>query len=397
MNILFVTNSEIVATCDGIHRITSTLSQYFTIKHEYKCFLAYLAHNKAEPKTEFEEKFQVDKSNIYEQFSDFLTRNKIDIVICQHVVGTRKIFEQMKLAVNKTQNCKFVYCFHLAPDYYFVHPNLNAEIFRFFDTFKNFRKIVVGLLPKLLYNILVSKEIQKELAIYNDYFDKIVLLSKRYIQDYNKLSNIPAWKQKDVVAIPNILTFNEKISEKDIESKENIVLIVARLSERLKRISQSLKIWKKVQQRTDIKDWRLIILGIGDDEKYYKKLVKKLDIKKVYFEGRQNPIEYYKKASVYMMTSASEGWGLTLTEAQQMGVVPIVFDSFGAVHDIIEDKYNGLIIPNNDIERYADKLAWLMQHDEECQTMACNAVESSKKFHLSEIGKQWVKLLEDTL
>jgi glycosyltransferase involved in cell wall biosynthesis len=47
------------------------------------------------------------------------------------------------------------------------------------------------------------------------------------------------------------------------------------------------------------------------------------------------------------MTSAYEGWGLTLTEAQQMGVVPIAFDSFGAVYDIIENEYNGLIIPNS--------------------------------------------------
>jgi glycosyltransferase involved in cell wall biosynthesis len=52
---------------------------------------------------------------------------------------------------------------------------------------------------------------------------------------------------------------------------------------------------------------------------------------------------------------------------------------------------------HNDIEKYVAQLAWLMQHDKERQIMACNAVESSKRFHLSEIGKQWIKLLKETL
>jgi hypothetical protein len=46
------------------------------------------------------------------------------------------------------------------------------------------------------------------------------------------------------------------------------------------------------------------------------------------------------------------------------------------------------------IEKYATQLAWLMQHDEERQTMARHAIESSKRFQLHKIIEQWLKLFE---
>ena len=45
-----------------------------------------------------------------------------------------------------------------------------------------------------------------------------------------------------------------------------------------------------------------------------------------------------------MMTSSFEGWGLTLTEAQQYGCVPLAFHSFASLTDIITDKVNGFAI-----------------------------------------------------
>ena len=60
------------------------------------------------------------------------------------------------------------------------------------------------------------------------------------------------------------------------------------------------------------------------------------DIKNIYFEGNKNPLPYYQKASVFLMTSALEGWGLTITEAQQFGVVPVAFDSYPSLHEVIE-------------------------------------------------------------
>lgn len=68
----------------------------------------------------------------------------------------------------------------------------------------------------------------------------------------------------------------------------------------------------------------------------------RLVLKNVLFEGRQNPLSYYRRAAVFLMTSLFEGFGVTLTEAQQMGVVPMAMDSFEAVHDIINHRVSGI-------------------------------------------------------
>ena len=93
-----------------------------------------------------------------------------------------------------------------------------------------------------------------------------------------------------------------------------------------------------------------------------------------------------------MMTSAYEGWGITLTEAQQMGVVPIAFDSYSSLHDIIEDGKNGVTVNNNDFEEYVEKLLWLMDHEEDRCGMAREAIVSSRRFSLEVILDRWENL-----
>ena len=94
-----------------------------------------------------------------------------------------------------------------------------------------------------------------------------------------------------------------------------------------------------------------------------------------------------------MMTSSSEGWGLTLTEAQQYGVVPIAFDSYASLHDIIQDGENGFIIPNNNISEYIEKLKLLIINQDIRKEMASKCIESSKRFSQKNIIQEWIKLL----
>lgn len=63
------------------------------------------------------------------------------------------------------------------------------------------------------------------------------------------------------------------------------------------------------------------------------------------------------------MTSLFEGFGLVLTEAMYYGVVPLAFNSYANVGDIINDKVNGFIIPPFDIKEYADKISSLIDNE----------------------------------
>ena len=98
-----------------------------------------------------------------------------------------------------------------------------------------------------------------------------------------------------------------------------------------------------------------------------------------------------------MLTSLFEGWGLTLTEAQQNACVPIAFNTYASLTDIITDGYNGFVIDEGNITDYVSKLKLLMKDSEKRREMAENAVVSSHRFEKGIIVSQWNQLLKETI
>ena len=177
--------------------------------------------------------------------------------------------------------------------------------------------------------------------------------------------------------------------------KKKEVLIVSRLEEEPKRISLALKIWKEIETDHTLSEWKLKIVGHGKMESWYKSLVIHYGLQRVFFEGTKNPETYYNEASIFMMTSSFEGWGLTLTEAQQYGCVPLAFHSFASLTDIITDKVNGFAIPNDDISLYIKQMKLLMTDEKLRKSMSANAIESSKQFSIEIIIKKWMEVINE--
>lgn len=88
---------------------------------------------------------------------------------------------------------------------------------------------------------------------------------------------------------------------------------------------------------------------------------------------------------------------MSLMEAMSMGCCCLSFDSYDAVHDIIEDGYNGKIIPNDDLETYVTCLTELMLDDSKRIAMGVNAIESSHRFTMDKIGERWHELFAKML
>lgn len=220
--------------------------------------------------------------------------------------------------------------------------------------------------------------------------DALVLLSKHEIPEIQKLTDMDLSRCK---VINNSLSWEKIEDERILDGKKKQVLIVSRLYNPEKRLDRALKIWKMLSQR-GLTDWQLIIVGAGVHEAYLKALSRELELKNMVFTGRQNPYPYYRDASLFMMTSAVEGWGLTLTESMQTGVVPIAFDSYPALHDIITDRYDGCIIPDDDLQAYADCMEELMRNREERERIARNGLVSCRRFEIDKIVGQWVEMIK---
>ena len=96
------------------------------------------------------------------------------------------------------------------------------------------------------------------------------------------------------------------------------------------------------------------------------------------------------------MTSIWEGFPLTLVEAQHYGCVPLAYDSYAAVSDIIKNGYNGFIIPLHNIGEYIKRLSTLMNDGMLLSRMSQCAWESSKTILNKEsILDKWERLFKE--
>ena len=141
-------------------------------------------------------------------------------------------------------------------------------------------------------------------------------------------------------------------------------------------------------------DWNLIIVGYGQDEGLYRNYVNDHNLKRVSFIGKQDPKQFYIDSSIFMMTSEFEGLALTLVEAQNFGCVPIAFDSFSSISDIISHKRNGIIIYNNNISMYIEWLKKMMDDNRFLQEMATYAMIDARKFSIAKISNDWISFFK---
>ena len=113
--------------------------------------------------------------------------------------------------------------------------------------------------------------------------------------------------------------------------------------------------------------------------------------------GFVNPLQYYQKASILCMTSTSEGFPMVLIESQSYACVPLAFDSFSSLQDIITDGENGLVIHEFDEDQYAQQLTALMKQTDYRERLAINALNSVKRFRAENIAGQWIQVFEKLL
>lgn len=240
-------------------------------------------------------------------------------------------------------------------------------------------------------------EKNRSLKVVNDflpYCDKYIFLSPLFLEQFKELSGFKdSANQLDYVYNP--LPYSEFIETDKIQDKAKEVLFVGRLEEAHKKVSRILKSWAFIQKTGRYADWRLTIVGEGRDLNVYKKLTRKLRLKNVSFEGHQDPVPYYKRASLFVMTSEVEGFPMVLVESMQMGVVPVVMDSFLSLHDIIIDGQNGMIAPKGNIELFARKLILLMENRIMREQLACNGLASCREFRVDQIVDRWEKIFKE--
>ena len=396
MNICFYTGKEVSPEIGGTERITASVASGLSKFYGVKCYSLYsLSVDEALSKCGFEGKLKISSSNKgYKELVEYLKRNNIEIIINQGAFDMAAFFKKAADEVG----AKLITVHHFDPGYeenFVTFHSLISQIRKKKDLL---RKIwYIAKIP--YYPIKKIKYLNRVPSTYKEayeYSDRIVLLSEKFKEDFLNYGGINNDIDK-IRVVSNCLSFDDFFNMKDYSLKEKTVLIVSRLDEVQKRISLALQIWNGLFVEGKCQGWNLKIVGHGDYETEYKSYVKRHGLNNVYFEGTQNPQKYYERASIFMLTSSHEGWGLTLTEAQQFGCVPLAFNTYKSLSDIIIDGQNGFIIDDLDFETYKARMLCLMENSELRKKMASTAVEDSKRYTAHKVCEKWFVVLNELL
>jgi len=301
-----------------------------------------------------------------------VVQNKIDILINQW--WPVEFIDK----VRKGTGVKVIKCLHMDPD---THKVLN------FSGLKG----KLWEMVKPLYRLAETEKHLYSLDKYLTHSDLLVFLAPSFLQFYrNKRKSRKDILQKtDFVFNPLVYQVKEPVQW---DLKEKTVLYVGRLLEKHKQVSSILQVWAFIETNKELDDWKLQIVGEGPSKPLYQQMIHDLKLHRVSLEGYQHPLPYYRKASLFVMTSAYEGFPMTLVESQQNGVVPIVMDTYSSLHDIITNGENGVIVPDGDIKAFSKSLAILMKNIDKRKKMALAGMNSCKQYQVSNIVDKWEKI-----
>ena len=147
-----------------------------------------------------------------------------------------------------------------------------------------------------------------------------------------------------------------------------VVLFVGRLCYP-KNISGLFTVIERVLQvRSGVK---FLLIGDGPERPYAMERASRLGRQRVHVLGQIPYVDlprYYRRADVLMLPSLYEGFGRVVLEGYLFGT-PAVATRCGGPEDIIVDGETGFLTEVEDMEGFAERVLWLLDHPEAARQM----------------------------
>lgn len=305
--------------------------------------------------------------------SDFLKENMIDVFIFQDDYSRL----EMNFPAEKGRT-KIIVVEHNAP-----FCGMSRWV-RYPDTIIGKLKLVRHVAK---YYVQLWQDRVRRRRLY-EYTDAYVLLSHRFDGEFRAMTDL--YDTRKLFSIPNPCVFES--FEGGFEKKEKVVVFAGTLSSN-KGLLRLLDAWSMIEE--GFPDWKLVVLGDGECRMEAEQLIAERSLGNVRLMGYQpNPGEYFAQAEIFAFPSGREGWGLVLVEAMLHGCVPVAFDSYAALRDIVTDGEDGLIAPAFDIKAYSRKLQLLMSDSALREKMSDKARASARRFDVQKVIAKWYNLFD---
>lgn len=379
----------------GIKRVSSILAKEW-VKECNVYFLAFSPRDnqvkniEGIPQYNFPVPEDILADENVDYFTKFVKENKVDIILHQHSDNAQ--FTELCIRVSQNENIKLITTLHFS----ITHKNDIAKKVMFIK-YKLGTSPVAWIKDAIFffkYHLYIkSQNTREDCFLYRNLIEnssRLVLLSPTFIPTLKKQLKLRDSEIEKITAISNPI----EIQEYEITEKKKRVLWCGRVEYGMKRVDRMLEIWKSIAPRHP--DWELYIMGSGNIE-YFRNITIQHNIPNVHFTGFCNPYNYYKEGSILCMSSSTEGWGMVLVEAQMFGCIPIAYNSYSSLTEIITDDVNGYTIPAFNKKKFAERLEWLMDKEDKRNKMIEECQKSVKRFDVNIIAQQWMNLFNEVI
>ena len=239
------------------------------------------------------------------------------------------------------------------PDYLIAHLLTSLPIFLTL-IFNNNTKVIVRIsgLPRLnfirhMFWKMFSKKIYKITCPTKSTYE---YLKKKNIFDKNKISIL-----RDPVIHLHEFSKNKKEKIEDLKiQKNNLIVGIGRLT-RQKNFLLLIKAFKKILFKYP--NYRLILLGEGEQRKLLTEEIIKLELKnKIFLMGyKDNVYKYLLNSDCFILTSLWEDPGFVILEAALSNTFIISSDCPNGPNEILSNGQNGFLFQNNNLSELLNK------------------------------------------
>ncbi|MBM4270571.1 MAG: glycosyltransferase family 4 protein [Deltaproteobacteria bacterium] len=205
---------------------------------------------------------------------------------------------------------------------------------------------------------------------------RIITVSECSKQDIGRTFKIPAHRFR---VVPNGISTDFFYPLPHVKRARNHIVVTNSADTPLKGLSYLLDAFASVRKKRDI---RLTVIGAPKENGRVRNLVKELGIHDcVTFTGRIENEEfagYYAKATMAVIPSVYEGFGMPAGEAMACGV-PVISTTGGALPEVVGDA--GILVPPRDKDALEYAIVTLLDNPEMCDRLGRAGLDRVKKMY----------------
>ena len=353
--ILYITNS--ISGSGGLERVVCLKASYFADIYKYEVHIITLSDETSKP---------------FYQLSSKITIHNLNVS-----GNILKFYLNYYTKINKT-------ILDISPDTIFVADDgLKGVLFSII--FRTKSKIIYErhTTKAIQGNGIKSKFINFLMNFGANEFDKFVVLTHSNKNDWPNIKNL--------VVIPNPLPFTPQWID-NIQTRKKVISVGS--ISLIKGHDILIKAWNKIH--TKFPAYSLHIYGEKKDN--YKSISQYIEDNRlnncVFVHNPTSDIKQkYLESAICILPSRVEGFGMVIIEAMACAV-PCIATNCEGPKDIISDNVNGFIINKDDSDAIANKIMELLTNPNLLEIISQEAYNSSLKYELSSIMKQWDNLIK---